>query len=161
MTTTHGEDINLIIFKNKNNKKKQEDLKYGLEQEHLCIKILNNYFKDILHKSKNMYCSYDFIGAKTNTLYELKSNKYSIKKYPNALITKSKIHKYRDYENVIKIIFSYQECYDNKIVIEYYYIDFISYEDFIKKYKSRLIEISRAEVIWNYDIPTNELIKIV
>jgi hypothetical protein len=161
MTTTREEDINLLIFRNKNNQKKQEDIKYGLEQEQLSIKILNKYFNDTLHKSKNIYCSYDFIGSKTNTLYELKSNKYSIKRYPYALITKNKIEKYQDYENIIKIIFSYQECYDNKIVIEYYYINFISYENFIKKYKLRLIEISRNELIWNYDIPITELIKII
>ena len=158
---TDLDDINLRIFKNKNSLKRQSDLKYGLEQEQKAIKILNTYFKDILHKTKNIYCSYDFIGLKTNTLYELKSNKYSIKKYPHALITKNKIEKYRDIENIIKIIFCYEECYENKIINEYYYIDFISYEDFTKKYKLRLIEISRGEVLWNYDIPTTELIKII
>ena len=139
-------------------RKKEQEIKknqmvFGLKNEILAIPFLNAYFGDNLQKTENKFCSYDYTGLISKNIYELKSNTYSIKKYPNAVIDKKKIDRYEYVKNLI-IIFSYEEEEEGT---EFYFIKF-DYDKF-QKYNKRIIALKRGYENEIIDIPISELSK--
>ena len=132
---------------------KELDLKYGLTREDIVLTKIQNYFiNDEILKAKYKYSPFDFMGIKSNILYELKSNRDKYGDYPNAIIGVDKVIP------DIKQIFLFQfETNANEPDLYY----FIKTTDFVTTYKQRQIYL-RARNIWNwvYDIPRTQLIKI-
>jgi hypothetical protein len=133
---------------------KEKDLKYGLTNEINVLYIIQRYFfnDEILPTANEKYCKYDYIGLKSQILYELKSNTYTYQKYKTAVIGVEKF-----IENHKQIfLFSYETNTDLK---ELYY--FIVPRDFNTRYKQRQIYLKeRNKYNWIYDIPREELILI-
>lgn len=149
-----GYKIELLKFECKKNKQIEQDLQYGKNEEINVLNKLNRYFQnDIIVMSKNIFSVFDYIGLKSHTLFELKSNSDRFNSYPNAIIGESKVI---DYNNQI-FLFQYKTETGNGNDLYY----FIKTAEFKHLYKTRQIYV-KARNIWNtvYDIPRNELTKI-
>jgi hypothetical protein len=130
------------------------DYEYGVACEDKAIPILNEFFNDDLVKVAYRYSPYDFTGR--TTLYELKSNRYKISRYPHAVIPAQKIRAYQSIPTPIILVFSYEE----ETGIQYYYMK-LKYKKFIKKYSTRVLELRRGGICEIFDIPTCDLTKII
>jgi len=138
---------------NKRVNSKELDLKYGLsEEDKVLIKIQNFFTNDEILKATYKYSTFDFIGLKSQYLYELKCNRDKFNDYPNAIIGTNKIIK------GIKQIFLFQFTTDTPETELYY---FIKPNDFETTYHKRQIFLRARNIYnWVYDIPREELIKI-
>lgn len=128
----------------------QERLKYGLVQQIDIYEHIKNAFLDTITKSNYFFSFFDCIGIKY--LYEIKSLRYSINKYPTAIMNTSKLQ----YPHII-FIFEYTETQLRRSL--YYHI-----YDNKREYNKRYIDVKcndkltiPHEII---DIPINELILI-
>jgi hypothetical protein len=112
---------------------------------------LNDFFKEKLIKTKSSFCPYDFIGEKSNTLYELKSRNNCYRTYQTTLIGYDKIIQGKTQVFIFDFIDGiYYINYDEEIFKSFGLKDFqrIARSDFNDKKKLY------------YYIPIDKLIKI-
>lgn len=146
--------INLITFESNKKQNIENDFKYGLKEEQkVLIKIKNFFINDEIIPCHNPYSTFDFIGLKSQYLYELKSNNDKFEDYPNAIMGINKVVK--NYKKQI-FLFGYKSRTDENDI---YY--FIKPPNFETKYNKRKIYLKNRDIYnWVYDIPRTELQKI-
>lgn len=147
------EKINIINTNYKTANNKELDLKYGLSAEQKVLIQIQNYFSnDDIVQSKNQFSVFDYMGLKSNYLYELKTNRDKFKDYPNAILGVNKIIPHQ------KQIFLFQFETDTNDKELYYFIKPLDFEIL---YNKRQIFLKYRNIYnWVYDIPRDQLIKI-
>lgn len=147
------EKINIINTNYKTANNKELDLKYGLSAEQKVLIQIQNYFSnDDIVQSKNQFSVFDYMGLKSNYLYELKTNRDKFKDYPNAILGVNKIIPHQ------KQIFLFQYETDTNDKELYYFIKPLDFEIL---YNKRQIFLKYRNIYnWVYDIPRDQLIKI-
>ncbi len=71
----------------------KNDEKFGLEQEQICLPLINKFFKFNLMKPEGVYNHFDFYDIDRNTYVELKSRHYFSTSFKDYEIGHWKIHK--------------------------------------------------------------------
>ena len=71
----------------------KNDEKFGLEQEQICLPLINKFFKFNLMKPEGVYNHFDFYDIDRNTYVELKSLHYFSTSFKDYEIGHWKIHK--------------------------------------------------------------------
>ena len=145
--------INYLTFETEKKKRKKEDLIYGKNEEYAVLEKIKKYFyNDIIVMCNYTYSSFDFMGLKSEYLYELKSNNDKFEDFPNAIIG---VEKVLDYDKQIFLFQFKNELGQNDL----YY--FIKPPQFKEQFIKRQIYLKyRDKHNWIYDIPRTNLIKI-
>jgi len=147
------EKLNVINTQYRLTNNKELDLKYGLnEEQKVLIKIQNYFINDDIVKCSNQFSVFDYMGLKSQCLFELKTNRDKFTDYPNAIFGTNKIIKNQ------KQIFLFQfETATNEKDLYY----FIKPDNFEVLYNKREIFLKFRNISnWVYDIPRSQLIKI-
>ena len=155
ITEVLNTSINRIetVFKKQNelsNYTRTENIKYGLINQKIVLKQINVYFNDgDIKETINPYCKYDFYG--NNFIYELKSLRYSVNKYPTAIMNTSKL-----IQDDMVFLFQYTEQ-NNKTDLYYIQYDKELFKTFNTRYIKPFNRINTSHIV---DIPIELLIKI-
>ena len=105
----------------KNRRQKESSLAYGLRREMEILNVLNTaeYFDDGKLNKYPPFYKWDFYGDYFH--YEVKSLRYSVKKYPTAVMNVSKIRNMKPQDELI-LIFSYTE--DDDLTNDLYFYQY-------------------------------------
>ena len=131
-----------------------DDYKYGKTEEYAVLSKINAFFRnDIIVMCQFKMSRYDYMGLKSQYIYELKSNKDKFGDYSNAIIGVEKII---DYSKQIFLFQFLNQYGDNDL----YY--FIKPDNFVTTYRKRDIFLKyRNKINTVYDIPRTELKPII
>ena len=105
-----------------NKRFRREDYEWGVEQENKVFPIIQSFFGGNVVRAKNAKSRFDC--SDTNSIYEIKSRRCNLSRYPTTVITKDKA------VNIGKRIFFIFNFYDRVAYIEYDPEKFRHYKDY-------------------------------